>query len=58
MPLTGISIATTGRALPAVEPLVYGAIVLATGVIGFSSIVLAARAAMRGRPVDAVGSGA
>lgn len=58
VPLTGISIATTGRALPAVEPLVYGAIVLATGVIGFSSIVLAARAAMRGRPVDAVGSGA
>ncbi|RSM87934.1 ABC transporter permease [Kibdelosporangium aridum] len=58
VPLIGLSVATTGRALPAVDPLVYGMIVLATAVIGFSAIVLAARSAMRGRPVDAVGSGA
>ncbi|TWP50785.1 ABC transporter permease [Lentzea tibetensis] len=58
VPLIGLSLATTGRALPAVDPLTYGAIVLATAVIGFSAIVLATRSAMRGRPVDAVGSGA
>ncbi|SMD24977.1 ABC transporter permease [Kibdelosporangium aridum] len=58
VPLIGLSVATTGRALPSVNPLVYGMIVLATAVIGFSAIVLAARSAMRGRPVDAVGSGA
>lgn len=58
VPLIGIGVATTGRALPTVEPLVYGAMVLATAVIGFSAIVIATRSAMRGRPVDAVGSGA
>lgn len=58
VPLIGISVATTGRALPSVDPLVYGAIVLFTAVIGFSAILLATRAALRGRPVDAVGAGA
>jgi putative ABC transport system permease protein len=58
VPLIGISIATTGRVLPTVDPLVYGVVVLTTAVIGFSSIVLATRSALRGRPVDAVGSGA
>jgi putative ABC transport system permease protein len=58
VPLIGISVATTGRVLPAVEPLVAGAIVLVAAVIGFSSIVFATRSSLRGRPVDAVGSGA
>lgn len=58
VPLIGISVATTGRALPTVEPVVYGAIVLITAVIGLSSIVLATRSALRGRPVDQVGAGA
>ena len=58
VPLIGISLATTGRVLPAVDPFVAGAIVLAAAVIGFSSIVLATRSSLRGRPVDAVGSGA
>jgi putative ABC transport system permease protein len=58
VPLIGISVATTGRALPTVEPLVYLVILLVTAAIGFSSIVLATRSALRGRPVDAVGSGA
>ncbi|RZQ63373.1 FtsX-like permease family protein [Amycolatopsis suaedae] len=58
VPLVGISLATTGQALPTVDPLLYGAIVLVTAVIGFCSIGFAARSAMRGRPVDAVGSGA
>ncbi|MCS7477585.1 ABC transporter permease [Umezawaea endophytica] len=58
VPLIGISIATTGRVLPTVDPVVYGVLVLVTAVIGFSSIVLATRSALRGRPVDAVGAGA
>ena len=58
VPLVGISLATTGQPLPAVDPLVYGVIVLVTAVIGFGSIVLATRAALRGRPVDTVGAGA
>jgi putative ABC transport system permease protein len=58
VPLIGISLATTGRVLPTVDPLIYGGIVLATAVIGFSAIVLATRSALRGRPVDTVGSGA
>ncbi len=58
VPLIGISVATTGRVLPTVDPVVYGGIVLVTAVIGFSAIVLATRSALRGRPVDAVGSGA
>jgi putative ABC transport system permease protein len=45
-------------ALPAIDPLVYGSIVLFTAVIGFSAILLATRAALRGRPVDAVGADA
>lgn len=32
--------------------------VLFTAVIGFSAILLATRAALRGRPADAVGAGA
>jgi putative ABC transport system permease protein len=36
VPLIGISVATTGQALPAVDPRTYGLIVLATAVIGFS----------------------
>ena len=58
VPLIGISIATTGQVLPTVDPVVYGVMVLVTAVIGFSSIVLATRSALRGRPVDAVGAGA
>jgi putative ABC transport system permease protein len=58
VPLIGISLATTGRVLPAVDPVPAGAIVLAAAVIGFSSIVLSTRSSLRGRPVDAVGSGA
>jgi putative ABC transport system permease protein len=58
VPLIGISIATTGRVLPTVDPTVYGGIVLVTALIGFSSIVLATRSALRGRPVDVVGAGA
>ncbi|HEX6347415.1 FtsX-like permease family protein [Umezawaea sp.] len=58
VPLIGISVATTGRVLPTVDPVVYGVMVLLTAVIGFSSIVLATRSALRGRPVDAVGAGA
>ncbi|HWO62524.1 MAG TPA: FtsX-like permease family protein [Umezawaea sp.] len=58
VPLIGISVATTGSFLPTVDPLVYGVVVLVTAVIGFASIVLATRSALRGRPVDAVGAGA
>ncbi|WP_424187856.1 ABC transporter permease [Actinokineospora sp. G85] len=58
VPLVGVSVATTGRALPSIDPLGYGAMVLATAVIGFSSIALATRSALRGHPVDAVGAGA
>ena len=58
VPLIGISMATTGRVLPTVDPRYYGGIVLVTVVVGFSAIVAATRSALRGRPVDAVGSGA
>ncbi|MEC3981812.1 hypothetical protein [Amycolatopsis sp. H20-H5] len=43
---------------PGIEPAVYGAIVGVTGAIGLPAIVAATRSALRGRPIDGVGSGA
>ncbi|SEF10102.1 putative ABC transport system permease protein [Jiangella alba] len=54
-PLVGISIGLTESPLPSISPAGFGGIVLATSLLGFLAIGVPARAALRLRPVDAIG---
>lgn len=54
-PLVGVSIGLTGSPLPSIAPAAFGGIVLVTALLGFLAIGLPARAALRLRPVDAIG---
>lgn len=54
-PLVGVSIGLTESPLPSISPAGFGGIVLATALLGFLAIGVPARAALRLRPVDAIG---
>lgn len=54
-PLVGISLGVTGTFLPTVSPLAYLAIVAIAVALGWVSITVATRFAMRARPIDAIG---
>ncbi len=54
-PLVGVSIGLTESPLPSISPAGFAGIVLGTALLGFLAIGLPARAAMRLRPVDAIG---
>ncbi|MFF2850952.1 ABC transporter permease [Streptomyces sp. NPDC058001] len=56
-PAVGASLATTGRAVPHVEPLVWAGVAVFVAVLGRLSISVPTRAALRARPVDAVSTG-
>jgi putative ABC transport system permease protein len=54
-PLVGVSIGLTRSPLPTISPLAYVAIVATAIGLGWLSITLATRVAMRPRPIDAMG---
>ncbi len=54
-PLVGISIGLTESPLPSISPAGFGGIVLTTALLGFLAVGVPARAALRLRPVDAIG---
>lgn len=56
-PLIGISLSLTSTALPIVPPLLYLAIVAVAVVLGWASIAVPTRSAMRPTPVDALSIG-
>ncbi|MER2220252.1 MAG: ABC transporter permease, partial [Rhodococcus sp. (in: high G+C Gram-positive bacteria)] len=53
-PLMGIAVAVSGQPIPAISPAIYGAIVAVTAVLGFISIAIPTRAALRKNPMDGV----
>lgn len=53
-PLMGIAVAVSGQPIPAISPAIYGAIVAVTAVLGFVSIAIPTRAALRKNPMDGV----
>ncbi len=57
-PLVGVSLGLSERAdpIPAVDPLVYLAILGVTAVIAVLSMIIPARRVMRTRPIDAIGA--
>lgn len=55
-PLISISAGVTGNPVPVVSPLEYLGIVAAVAVLGWGSIMIPARLAMRSRPMDAIDS--
>lgn len=55
-PLIGISFGISGHLLPSVSPIESLAIVGSLSIIGLISLAVAARAAMRGAPIDEIGS--
>ncbi|WP_233552604.1 ABC transporter permease [Jiangella rhizosphaerae] len=54
-PLVGVSVGLTESPLPSVSPAGFAGIVLVTALLGFLAIGVPARAALRLRPVDAIG---
>lgn len=56
-PLLGVSLALTGSALPTIPPLAYLAILATAAVLGWCSIALPTRHALRTAPVTAMGVG-
>lgn len=56
-PLVGISLSLTGDALPSVPPLAYLGVVAVAVVLGWCSIALPTRFALREKPVEAMGVG-
>ena len=57
LPLAVLSLAFLGTPVPAGSPLVYVAIVSATAVLGYASVVLPARLALRTPPTEVIGAG-
>jgi len=53
-PLMGIAVAVSGQPVPAISPAIYGSIVAVTAVLGFVSIAIPTRAALRKNPMDGV----
>ncbi|MFF7552421.1 ABC transporter permease [Streptomyces olivaceus] len=53
-PAVGAALGTTGQPIPYVEPLAWGGIVVFVALLGWLSISLPTRSALRGRPIDAV----
>lgn len=53
-PLMGIAVAVSGQPIPAISPAIYGSIVAVTAVLGFVSIAIPTRAALRKNPMDGV----
>lgn len=53
-PSVGIALALTGQPIPYVQPLALGGIVAFVALLGWLSISLPTRSALRGRPIDAV----
>ncbi|GGY36840.1 ABC transporter permease [Streptomyces omiyaensis] len=56
-PSIGSSLALTGRPVPHVEPLVWVGVAGFIALIGWSSVALSTRSALRTRPIDAVYTG-
>ncbi|WP_411128567.1 FtsX-like permease family protein [Streptomyces sp. x-19] len=56
-PTVGSSLAMTGRALPHVDPVVWAGVAAFVALLGWASIALSTRSALRGRPIDAVYTG-
>ncbi len=54
-PLVGVSIGMTESPFPTVPPLTYLGIVAVVSLLGWASIMVSTRLAMRPRPVDAIG---
>lgn len=54
-PLVGMSLGLTESPFPSVPPLAYAGILAVTAILGFASIVLPTRIALRQRPVAAIG---
>jgi putative ABC transport system permease protein len=54
-PLVGVSLGATESPVPSVSLPAYAGIVAVAALLGWGSIVLPARAAMRARPIDAIG---
>ncbi len=53
-PAVGAALGTTGQPIPYVEPLAWSGIVVFVALLGWLSISLPTRSALRGRPIDAV----
>lgn len=54
-PLVGVSLGLTESALPSISPIGFGGIVLTTALLAFLATGIPVRAALRLRPVDAIG---
>ncbi|WP_242676648.1 FtsX-like permease family protein [Rhodococcus sp. ABRD24] len=55
-PLAGIAGAVSGRPIPNISPVTYGAIIAATVVLGLVAIAIPTHAALRQDPVEAIGT--
>ncbi|WP_139140985.1 ABC transporter permease [Streptomyces oceani] len=53
-PAVGSALALTGQPLPYVQPLAWGGVLLFVALLGWLSISLPTRSALRGRPIDKV----
>lgn len=56
-PAVGSALGLTGQPIPHVQPLAWGGVVLFVALLGWLSISLPTRSALRGRPIDAVYAG-
>lgn len=56
-PAVGIALGLTGQPIPHVQPLALGGIVVFVALLGWLSISLPTRSALRGRPIDTVYAG-